>query len=121
MARKLPSATPAPPAPAVGTAWLDAVEAGSRAWMTAFTGFAEACVAASQAQAQAAGQLMSLWTRGLPTAPGLPSVDQLLREQLMFAEGQAERTAEAARQTLQDLQALESASGKAQAPVPLPE
>lgn len=121
MARR-PTLVPPPSPPNAAfdaqSAWFDAAQAGSEAWLSAWTQMTGAWLAAVQGQTQAAGQLMALFAQGLPVAPGLPSVEHLLREEQLLAEAIAERTDDAVRQTLKDLGA---APGEPRGGAPLPE
>lgn len=101
-------------APASGAPWYQAVEDATRTWLTACTGAATAFAAASEAQAALARQVVGFWC-GPSNAPYFGG-NALVRESLIMAEGQAERFADAARETLANL-----AQRGADAPIPLPE
>ena len=64
-----------------------------------------------------AQRMVSMWAGALPGGAGYQAVDELLREELLMAGAQGERFAEAAQQTLRDLDKRSGGPGF----VPLPE
>ena len=98
-----------------GPVWLAALEIGARNWMSALTGLAEIGASTAEAQTEIAGDMILFWMRGFPPST-LPN-SNFLRGELLFAGIQAERVADAARRTLEDL----SEPKGEDLPIPLPE
>jgi hypothetical protein len=104
-----------PATPAVEPVWLDIMETGARAWLSALTSLIRMSASVAEAQAAVGGEMVSFWMRGFPTGPA--PVPNLLREELVLTGLQAERVADAAHKTLRDL----DGPGEAAIPIPLPE
>jgi hypothetical protein len=107
------------PNPAVlGLAWLELFQKGVAAWTEASAEYTRSLMEMGAVQAKTLGRMTAQSTAPPEAWPWLAvTEDAMLRDELMLAGEQAERTADAVRQTLADL----DMAAAAEAPIPLPD
>lgn len=100
-----------------GGAWLRLLQEGASAWTEGCVAGAATLARTSVAQTNFLFDLVGLGGSSARVARWLNAPDELLREELLFAEMQAERLAEGARATLGSL----AGNTAPVVPLPLPE
>ena len=99
MAQQLPPQS----APDAGEMWLRLFHESTHAWAEASISCAMTLAQIGAAQARAFHQLTGFGMTGWRGSSWLQSPDEMLREQLLFAEDQVERLADGVRTTMDDL------------------